>query len=155
METLEYKLLRTTEPGRVHTLHRAHESDAGLDLRYIPANGKQLTLHPGKRALLGTGIAVDIPHGYVGLVCSRSGLALNSGVIVLNAPGVVDAGYQGEIGVILYNTGERPVVFNPDDRIAQLVVQKVELPTPTPTEHPYFAKESERSAGGFGSTGLE
>lgn len=155
METLEYKQVRNTEPGREHTLLRAHLGDAGLDLRYTPAEGRELTLHPGKRALLGSGISVNIPYGYVGLVCSRSGLALNSGVIVLNAPGVVDSGYEGEVGVVLYNTGERPVVFKPGDRIAQLMVQKVELPTPTPVEHSHPSEASERSSGGFGSTGLQ
>lgn len=154
METLEYRQVHT---GRTegNALLRAHLGDAGLDLRYAPVADRELTLNPGNRALLGTGIAVNIPYGYVGLVCSRSGLALNSGVVVLNAPGVVDSGYEGEVGVVLYNAGDRPVVFKPGDRIAQLLVQKVELPTPTPVQQSHSTETSERSASGFGSTGLE
>jgi dUTP diphosphatase len=125
----------------------AREGDAGLDLRAA----HDATLEPGSRGLVGTGLAVAIPLGYAGLVLPRSGLALSQGVTVLNAPGLVDAGYRGELKVLLVNHGDKPVPVRRGDRIAQLVIQRVEraelievneLPT------------SERGAGGFGSTGV-
>lgn len=125
----------------------AREGDAGLDLRAA----HDATLEPGSRGLVGTGLAVAIPPGYAGLVLPRSGLALSQGVTVLNAPGLVDAGYRGELKVLLVNHGDKPVPVRRGDRIAQLVIQRVEraelievneLPT------------SERGAGGFGSTGV-
>jgi dUTP pyrophosphatase len=125
----------------------AREGDAGLDLRAA----HDATLEPGSRGLVGTGLAVAIPPGYAGLVLPRSGLALNQGVTVLNAPGLVDAGYRGELKVLLVNHGDKPVLVRRGDRIAQLVIQPVEraelievneLPT------------SRRGAGGFGSTGV-
>jgi len=125
----------------------AREGDAGLDLRAA----HDATLEPSSRGLVGTGLAVAIPPGYAGLVLPRSGLALSQGVTVLNAPGLVDAGYRGELKVLLVNHGDKPVPVRRGDRIAQLVIQRVEraelievneLPT------------SERGAGGFGSTGV-
>jgi dUTP pyrophosphatase len=124
----------------------AREGDAGLDL----AAAAMVTLAPGGRALVPTGLRVAIPDGYAGLVLPRSGLALRSGVTVLNAPGLIDSGYRGEIGVLLVNHGSEPAPIQRGDRIAQLVIQPVaraelvevrELP------------ESRRGAGGFGSTG--
>lgn len=125
----------------------AHGGDAGLDLRAR----ETVTLKPGERALVPTGVAVAIPDGHVGLVHPRSGLAARHGVTLVNAPGTIDAGYRGEIKAILANTDPRePVVLERGDRIAQLVVQRVEavevvavaaLPT------------TERGDGGFGSTG--
>ena len=125
----------------------AHEGDAGADLR----TAVDVTLAPGERATVPTGVAVALPSGYAGFVHPRSGLAARHGVTVVNTPGTVDAGYRGEIKVTLLNTDARqPVALRRGDRIAQLVVQRVEraaflvvdeLPT------------SGRGAGGHGSTG--
>jgi dUTP pyrophosphatase len=124
----------------------ARPDDAGLDL----CAAETVTLDPGARALVPTGIALAIPQGFAGFVLPRSGLALRSGVTLLNTPGLVDAGYRGEIKVLLVNHGEAPVTLNRGDRVAQLVIQRVERVTLTPvTELP----PSARGAGGFGSTG--
>ena len=125
----------------------AREGDAGLDLRAA----HDATLEPGKRGLVGTGLAVAIPPGYAGLVLPRSGLALSQGVTVLNAPGLVDAGYRGELKVLLVNHGEKPVTVRRGDRIAQLVVQSVERAEPIEVGE---LPASDRGAGGFGSTGV-
>ncbi|HKC98690.1 MAG TPA: dUTP diphosphatase [Methylomirabilota bacterium] len=125
----------------------AREGDAGLDLRAA----HDATLEPGGRGLVGTGLAVAIPPGYAGLVIPRSGLALSQGVTVLNAPGLVDAGYRGEVKVLLINHGEKPVTVRRGDRIAQLVVQSVERTEPIEVGE---LPASERGAGGFGSTGV-
>src|SRR5205807_7537200 len=99
----------------------AREGDAGLDLvAAAPA-----TLPPGGRALVSTGLRVAIPEGYAGLVLPRSGLALRAGVTVLNAPGLIDSGYRGEIGVLLVNHGAEPVAIGRGERIAPLVIQPV------------------------------
>ena len=125
----------------------AHEGDAGADL-YAAVD---LTLAPGHRALVPTGIAIALPPGFVGLVHPRSGLANRLGVTVLNAPGTVDAGYRGEILVNLINhdPGE-PAVIHRGDRIAQLVVQRVERADFYRSEE---LSSSARGAGGHGSTG--
>ena len=125
----------------------AREGDAGLDLRAA----HDATLEPGRRGLVGTGLAVAIPPGYAGLVLPRSGLALSQGVTVLNAPGLVDAGYRGELKVLLVNHGEKPVTVRRGDRVAQLVVQSVERAEPIEVGE---LPASERGAGGFGSTGV-
>lgn len=125
----------------------AREGDAGLDLRAA----HEATLEPGGRGLVGTGLAVAIPPGYAGLVLPRSGLALSQGVTVLNAPGLVDAGYRGELKVLLVNHGEKPVTVRRGDRVAQLVVQSVEQAEPIEVGE---LPPSERGAGGFGSTGV-
>lgn len=138
---------RFTHPG-AQPPHRAHPTDAGADLHAhlaIP-----VVLKPGERALISTGVALAIPEGYVGLIHPRSGLAAKHGVTVLNAPGTIDADYRGEIKVCLINHGQETYTVRPGDRIAQLVVQKVELPTFTEVAnfHP-----TQRGANGFGSTG--
>ena len=125
----------------------AREGDAGLDLRAA----HEATLAPGARDLVGTGLAVAIPAGYAGLVLSRSGLALSQGVTVLNAPGLVDAGYRGELKVLLVNHGETPVTVRRGDRIAQLVIQRVERAELIEVGE---LPASERGGGGFGSTGV-
>jgi dUTP pyrophosphatase len=125
----------------------AREGDAGLDLRAA----HDATVEPGGRGLVGTGLAVAIPPGYAGFVLPRSGLALSQGVTVLNAPGLVDAGYRGELKVLLVNHGDKPVTVRRGERVAQLVVQSVERAEPIEVgELPV----SERGAGGFGSTGV-
>jgi dUTP pyrophosphatase len=124
----------------------ARVDDAGLDLYAA----ESVTLDPGARALVPTGIALAIPVGFAGFVLPRSGLALRDGVTVLNTPGLVDAGYRGEIKVLLVNHGEAAVTLSRGDRVAQLVVQRVERVSLTPVaELPVSA----RGAGGFGSTG--
>jgi dUTP pyrophosphatase len=124
----------------------AHAGDAGLDL----VAAESVTLAPGARMLVATGIAVAIPPGYAGFVLPRSGLALRHGVTVLNAPGLIDAGYRGEVKVLLVNHDPAPVTFQRGERIAQLVVQRVErAQLAEAAELP----SSERGPGGFGSTG--
>jgi dUTP pyrophosphatase len=127
---------------------QAHEHDAGHDLFAAEA----ATLGPGERASVGTGIAMAIPEGCAGLVLPRSGLAAGHGIALVNAPGLIDSGYRGELRVLLLNT-DREEVFEiaPGDRIAQLVVVRV--------EQQGFAEadslpETVRAAGGFGSTGV-
>jgi dUTP pyrophosphatase len=120
--------------------------DAGLDLHAAEA----VTLAPGARALVPTGLALAIPTGFAAFVLPRSGLALRHGVTLLNTPGLIDAGYRGEIKVLLVNHGAEPVVLNRGDRVAQLVVQRVEQVALTPVSE---LPDSVRGAGGFGSTG--
>ena len=126
---------------------RAHPGDAGVDLHARV----DAVLAAGKWGMIPTGIAIAIPDGYVGLVAPRSGLAALHGVSVVNGPGVVDAGYRGEINVILINQGHEPVVFSRGDRIAQLVVVPVAIPELTEVDE---LPESARGRGGFGSSGL-
>lgn len=126
---------------------RAYDADAGLDL----AACDRVVLPPGERAVVGTGLAVAIPEGYAGFVMRRSGLAANHGVTVLNAPGVIDAGYRGEVKVILLNTDRsEPFVVEPGTRVAQLVVQRVADVRPVEVD---ALPESERGARGHGSSG--
>ena len=125
----------------------ARPDDAGLDL-YAAA---PVTLAPGARALVPTGIALAIPPGFAGFVLPRSGLALRHGVTLLNTPGLVDAGYRGEVKVLLVNHGDAPVSLSRGDRVAQLVVQRVERIALAPVAE---LPESARGPGGFGSTGV-
>jgi dUTP pyrophosphatase len=125
----------------------AHESDAGMDVRSI----ESLTIPPMRRALVHTGLVMMLPPGYEAQVRPRSGLALKSGVTVLNTPGTIDAGYRGEVGVILANFGEEPFEVRKGDKIAQLVVAPV---TKAVVEEAYELDETDRGAGGFGSTGV-
>jgi dUTP pyrophosphatase len=135
---------------------RAHLDDAGLDLHAA----EPATIGPGERANIGTGIAVEIPPGHAGLVLPRSGLADQHGIALVNAPGLIDSGYRGEVRVLLLNTDRAfPFEIQPGDRIAQLLVTRiaaaepfaavdlVELTTSTP-EPP-----GARDEGGFGSSG--
>jgi dUTP pyrophosphatase len=124
----------------------ARADDAGLDLRAAEAT----TMEPGGRALVPTGIALAIPPGYAGLVLPRSGLALRHGVTVLNAPGLIDAGYRGEVKVLLINHDRGPVTVARGERIAQLVLQRIER---AELDEVAELPASERGAGGFGSTG--
>ena len=125
----------------------AKTGDAGLDV-YARID---CTLLPGQRALVPTGIAIAIPEGYVCLVHPRSGLAAKHGVSIVNAPGTIDAGYRGEIQVILINTDSKETfTVKRGDRIAQLVFQKFEV---AEFEEVEILPQSDRGAGGFGSTG--
>ncbi len=126
---------------------RAHPGDAGLDL-YAAGD---VELGPGQRATVGTGIAIALPDGYAAFVHPRSGLAASHGVTIVNAPGTVDAGYRGEIRVTLLNTDSAgPVRLRRGDRIAQLVVQRVER---VALHEVAMLPGSSRGDGGFGSTG--
>jgi dUTP pyrophosphatase len=126
---------------------RAFGSDAGLDLK----SRDRLELGPGQRALARTGIVVRIPRGYVGLVVPRSGLALKNGLTVLNAPGIIDAGYTGEIGVILINHDSLSVrVIRRGERIAQLLITKCEMPKLVRMND---LQPTARGSGGFGHSG--
>ena len=125
---------------------RAHENDAGLDL-YAAV---QVGIPVLGRNLVSTGIAVAIPPGHVGYITPRSGLASSHGITVLNAPGTVDAGFTGEIKVNLVNHGQAPYVITPGQRIAQLVIHKVELPELMEVDE---LEASQRGNQGFGSTG--
>jgi dUTP pyrophosphatase len=125
----------------------AHPGDAGADLHAAV----EVTLQPGERALVPTGIAMALPEGYVGLVHPRSGLAARHGISIVNAPGTIDAGYRGEVQVCLVNTDRtEPFTVHRGDRIAQLVVQRCE--TAAFVEAADLA-ESSRGEGGYGSTG--
>jgi len=139
-------LISTTEAD-VPMPTYAHPGDAGADLTTREA----VVLAPGQRVTVRTGVRIALPSGYVALVHPRSGLAARHGVTIVNAPGTVDAGYRGEISVTLLNTdAHAPVEFSVGDRIAQLVIQKVEQANFVPVLH---LPGSHRGAGGFGSTG--
>jgi dUTP pyrophosphatase len=140
---LRVKLLRKDArlPGR------AHADDAGLDLHAAEA----ASLGPGQRASISTGIAVQIPSGHAGLVLPRSGLAARNGIALVNAPGLIDAGYRGEVRVLLLNTDrEDDFSIEPGDRIAQLVVAPLGQAEAVEVDD---LDESQRGEGGFGSSG--
>ena len=131
---------------------RAHDGDAGVDL----CTSIDVELAPGRRALVPTGIAVAIPHGMVGLVHPRSGLAARVGLSIVNSPGTIDAGYRGELKISLVNLDpEEPILLRRGDRIAQLLVQRVELPELV--EVTSFDEaglgDTSRGEGGHGSSG--
>jgi dUTP pyrophosphatase len=131
---------------------RAHDGDAGVDL----FSAQDVELAPGERALVSTGVAVAIPFGMVGLVHPRSGLAARVGLSIVNSPGTIDAGYRGEIKISLINLDPRtPIVVRRGDRIAQLLVQRVELPElveVTSFDEAGLA-DTTRGDGGHGSSG--
>jgi dUTP pyrophosphatase len=139
-------LINRLDPG-LPLPNYAHPGDAGADLY----SAVDAVVAPGERAVLPTGVALALPEGYAAFVHPRSGLAARYGVGLVNSPGTVDAGYRGEVKVIVVNLDRNaPVVFHRGDRIAQLVVQRV--------EHARFREvaelpETARGAGGFGSTG--
>ena len=139
-------LIQRLDPG-VPLPSYAHPGDAGADLHTTV----DAQIEPGERALLPTGVAIALPDGYAAFVHPRSGLAAKYGVSIVNAPGTVDAGYRGEIKVSVVNLDPRePVLFRRGDRIAQLVVQRVERARFHEVE---TLPGSARAEGGFGSTG--
>lgn len=126
----------------------AHADDAGADLRAAEA----LTIAPGERALVRTGVSIALPEGYAAFVVPRSGLAAKRGITVLNSPGTVDAGYRGEVKVALLNTDrEEPFEVAVGDRIAQMIVMPVSRAVFVPVAE---LPDSVRGSGGFGSTGV-
>jgi dUTP pyrophosphatase len=141
----ELRFVRLDPRARLPT--RAHPGDAGLDLCAL----EPAVLAPGARTSVRTGLAVEIPEGRAGLVLPRSGLAARHGVTVVNAPGLIDSGYRGELRVLLVNTDrQQPFALAPGDRIAQLVVVRIELAVP---EEAPALTDSLRGTGGFGSSG--
>lgn len=125
----------------------AHEGDAGLDLRIT----HDVTLNPGERATVGTGLAVEIPQGCVGLVFPRSGLASKHGITLSNSVGVIDSGYRGEIGATLLNQSDETATLDAGTRVCQLIVMPFVPCELVPCEE---LTETERGAAGFGSTGI-
>jgi len=139
-------LIKRLDPG-LPLPARAHPGDAGVDLYAV----SDAELGPGERTVMPTGIAIALPDGYAAFVHPRSGLGARYGVTLVNAPGTIDAGYRGEIRVVLLNTDSRSAVrFRRGDRIAQLVIQRVERPV-------FFEVTAlpgtSRGEGGYGSTG--
>ena len=124
---------------------------ATSDMDLLAAVAETVTLAPGERRLIPSGLAIALPPGFEAQVRPRSGLALKHGVTVLNAPGTVDSDYRGEIGVILVNLGQAPFAVERGSRIAQMVVAPTSQAAWQPVE---CLEESERGSGGFGSTGL-
>jgi dUTP pyrophosphatase len=142
---MNLRVVRLDERATLPT--RTHPGDAGLDLYAL----EPATLEPGERASIATGIAVEIPPGQAGLVLARSGLAARHGIALVNAPGLIDSGYRGELRVLLLNTDRRQrFELAAGDRIAQLVLVAIE--SPEPLEVASLAV-SERGQGGFGSSG--
>ena len=126
---------------------RSYDGDAGLDLHAAEA----ATIPPGGRATVGTGLALEVPEGHAGLVLPRSGLAARHGIALVNAPGLIDAGYRGEVRVLLLNTDRaEPFQVGVGERIAQLVVVRVESPEAVEVEELALSDRAER---GFGSSG--
>jgi dUTP pyrophosphatase len=139
-------LLTRTDPGLPLPSY-AHPGDAGADLH----TSIDVRLEPGERVLVPTGIAIALPDGFVALVHPRSGLAAKHGISIVNTPGTIDAGYRGEIKVLLINHDRSdPVSFQRGDRIAQLVIQRFERARFSEVE---TLPDSVRGAGGYGSTG--
>ena len=125
---------------------QAHPGDAGVDLSSVEA----VEIPPGERRDVGTGIAIAIPSGYGGFVQPRSGLAFKNGLMLVNSPGLIDAGYRGEVRVCLYNSGRESFRVDVGERIAQLVIHRVEQPVFTAVGE---LSATVRGEGGFGSSG--
>lgn len=140
----EIPVLMVAQDGHQPTYALA--GDAGADLR----STVDAIIPGGQRFLIPTGVSIALPHGFVGLVHPRSGLALKHGVTVLNAPGTIDAGYRGEILVTLYNSSNEDFEVKAGDRIAQLLIQKIERARFIPVE---TLPQSDRGEAGFGSSG--
>lgn len=141
------KLNVKTEDG-IEPPRYAHEGDAGLDLRI----SREVTLGPGGRELVGTGVAVEIPPGCVGLVFPRSGLAAKRGITLSNAVGVIDSGYRGEIRVALLNVSDETAALDVGTRVAQMVVMPF---VPCEVIAVDSLEQTERGEDGFGSTGID
>jgi dUTP pyrophosphatase len=142
---VELGCIKLREDARLPT--RANDGDAGLDLYAV----EPATLEPGDRASVGTGIAVEIPPGHAGLVLPRSGLAKRHGIALVNAPGLIDPGYRGEVRVLLLNTDRgEAFTIEPGDRIAQLLVTPFATVEPVELE---ALSATARGEGGFGSSG--
>ncbi len=128
--------------------HYASEQAAGADIHALL--DKPVTIQPGRRTIIRTGIYLELPEGFEAQVRPRSGLAFHHGITVLNAPGTIDADYRGEVRVILVHHGDQPVIIHPGERIAQMVLQRVARSIFIPADD---ISDTERGSGGFGSTG--
>jgi len=149
MSTVEVSVVQLPHGTDMDLPHYATEHAAGMDL--MAAIDGTITLEPGKRTIVPTGLSIALPVGYEAQVRPRSGLAAKNGVTVANAPGTIDADYRGEVGVILVNLGDEPFVIERGMRIAQMVVAPVTTITWAKTD---TLLDTERGSGGFGSTGL-
>ena len=152
MSLLHIKVhVRVLDHGRGLELpHYATEQSAGMDLRAAVPEDAPMTLRPGERALVPTGLQIALPAGHEAQVRPRSGLAVKHGVTVLNSPGTIDADYRGEVKVILINLGQEPFQITRGERIAQMVIARHEQ---VRWELQEELAETERGSGGFGSTG--
>ena len=139
---LEVKLLHP----QARLPRHAHPGDAGADLCSV----EEVTIPPGERRDVGTGLALAIPLGHAGFVQPRSGLAARHGIMLVNSPGLIDSGYRGEVRVLLYNSGNEPFAVAVGERIAQLVIQRVEEPAFVEVQE---LSDTVRGEGGFGSSG--
>ncbi len=139
---MKVKIKKISKDAIIPSCH--HKGDAGLDLY----SAEEVVLKSGERAKIGTGVAMEIPGGYVGLVWDRSGMAVNHGVKTM--AGVVDSCYRGEVAVVLINLSDKDFKIEKEQKIAQMLIQKVENPE---IEIVKNLEDSERGAGGFGSTG--
>ena len=142
---MKVKFQRINQSAELPTY--AHPGDAGMDIRSI----EELTIEPGARALVHTGLVMVLPPGYEAQVRPRSGLALKNGVTVLNTPGTIDEGYRGEIGVILANFGSEPFKVEKGAKIAQMVIAPCTRAEIAETDE---VDDTVRGTGGFGSSGL-
>ncbi len=138
--------IKKLDPG-IELPSYAHPGDAGLDIR----SAEDVVILPGERALVSTGFAMALPEGYAAFVQPRSGLAAREGISIVNTPGLIDCHYRGEVKVILINHGSEPFRVRRGDRIAQMVVQRVEEAR---VEEVYELDDTTRGEGGFGSTGI-
>lgn len=150
MDRITVAVTRLPEAEGLDLPHYATEHSAGMDLRAAVPADAPVTLHPGARALIPTGLAIALPPGYEAQVRPRSGLAVKHGVTVLNAPGTIDCDYRGHCMVILINHGDRPFVVQRGERIAQMIVARY---AHVAWEEQDTLEETARGAGGFGSTG--
>lgn len=144
-ETVKYTMMEGCEDL---VPQRQHETDAAFDLR----SREDIQVEPGKFQLVGTGFRMELPFGYEAQVRPRSGLAAKFGISIVNTPGTVDAGYRGEVKVILINHGEAPFPIKRGDRIAQMVIQKLPEINLVKVDE---LSDSDRGAAGFGSTGKQ
>ena len=128
----------------------ATAGSSGMDIR--ASLSEPMTVNPLERVLVPTGLFIELPHGYEAQIRPRSGLAINYGITCLNTPGTIDADYRGEIKIILINLSQERHVIQPGDRIAQMVIQKIERAVLLPADE---LNETERSTGGFGHTGKQ
>lgn len=140
------KILKCKVTDPKYTPTRAHPGDAGLDLKAA----ENALLYPGDRQAIDTGVCVEVAKGYVGLLCARSGKALQSGLGIANGVGVIDSGYRGPVKVLLINHGGKQIEISRGDRIAQLLIVPIETPS---VEIVDSLSDSERGVGGLGSTG--
>ena len=144
MEKVKFKVKKIKENAVIPKY--AHHGDAGMDL----FSTERYSVKPGERVLVSTGLSVQFPIGFELQVRPRSGLAIKNGISLVNSPGTIDAGYRGEIGVIVINHGKEEFLINAGDKIAQAVLNKIEL---AEIEEVSELEEAERGENGFGSTG--